>query len=340
MGTRRKRSVIFALLAFFGATAGAVALAGDLTPDDFVLLQRCLSCIDNGCSASGTPLPIARLDEPMSLGSGRNVNTVTHGKVVAYPEVTVRNEHTGQDGFKFDVDPDVMILGLSPPPLRRAGGVKQPGFWVYVKGTSYFCPTAQIGAVWDGSTMGSPFRLKLPGMFKERGLRLRRYPADNSLAEVWGMSDKELKSWMPTVNCVADADAKEKEARNNPYFALADLLRFGVLDAGLQSCKHWMPGSRTAFEHRVRQACLNSKMPYITSLRKDVLQALEYTDKALWPDDCCEQVLWDRFIRRYGTKGLKEGAKRPECVRPPAPAAAEAPVEKKPDRDVWKIITE
>ncbi len=321
-----------AKLTLFILLSAAPAGATGGTVDEYRALQRCLHCIDSGCRSDGSPFPNTH---PSTLGTGasRNVETYfgPHKKAaIAYPSITTRNELTGQDVFTFDVDEDVLILGASPAP--RVKGV--PGFWAYAQGVPYFCATTQITSTWNAPDLGSPFRILLPPMTKERGVRLRRYPRDSSLAEAWGMDDSELRKETPsqkgtrTLKCEPVLNANEKVSANNPYFALTDAIRFGVLTQALRTCQRSFLNERSIFLDRVRSGCIQTKIPFLISLLPKFNEARAYMDDKTWSKSCCARKFDDTFIGRFGRGGLKEDYTSPPCSK--FDATPEALIEPRP----------
>ena len=304
---------------------GAPALA-DVTIADYLALQRCLHCIETGCRTDSTPFPNIR-ESTVSSGASRNVETYTfpaHKEVVAYPDLATRDELTGQDIFTFSVDEDVTIMGASPPPRLHGAA----GFWAFASGTPYFCPTSQIGSVWNGPDNGSSFKFLLAPMTKVRGVRLRRYPRDGSLAEVWGMDNSELQKWTPTLKCEKVIAPNEKVQRNNAYYALADAIRFGVVHEALRTCKRSFLNERNVFLNNVQWGCVNPKIPFQVNLMAKINEARGYMDKNEWSDNCCARKFDDTFIRRFGRGGLADNYATPVCPKldggAPAPASAPA----------------
>ncbi|MBI3556017.1 MAG: hypothetical protein HY074_07125 [Deltaproteobacteria bacterium] len=308
----------------------APAWADGGTTADYLALQRCLHCVGSGCRTDGSPFPSMR-ESTTSLGSRRDVEVQFGSSVIAYPSATTQNENTGQNFFTFDVDEDVTILAASPPP--RVKGV--PGFWAFASGTPYFCPTSQIASAWNAPDMGSPFKILLAPMVKERGVRLRRYPRDSSLAEVWGMDNSELTKWTPTLKCKPELNPKEKVLRDNAYFALTDAIRFDVIDQALRTCKRSFLNERNVFLNNLKWGCLQPKLPFKTSLMPKLNQARELMDKTAWPKACCAQKFDDIFTRRFGKKGLPDDYTAPVCTRETAtintaaPASGAAPLPNK-----------
>lgn len=260
-----------------GILLAAVAVSSSaFASEAMTALVRCAQCLDHSCEKDGQLYA-----DQNDLGTHRWVATKSTDGKKSY--------------MAYQFASDALLVAPEPPARRVVSGKgKVPGFFLYVKDTSYFCPTYQIAGIWEGRNGASIVKLQTSGGF-EQIISVKREAKNGSLAEVWNVKEAELKpavkNAMPVIKCVDDMDQGEKVSADNPFHVLADYTRFEMIERAKFICGRAVPNERNIFLNSLVNGCDRQKdLPFSMMLHREAARARDIVTSP-----GCKRGFWDKL---------------------------------------------